>query len=96
MIITTYRCDKCGESENVDIGMLPKETQFLAVKVTYTFLGSLPSAVKEAIMCRDCAVKCGGLPPFTIEDKKIAPTVQPSIEDMIREIVRCELQQAGS
>ena len=60
--------------------------------LTLTFNGL--SRFCDRDWCRDCCVKYGLLEPYTTKDKQIEKIEPPpTIEDIIREIIREELEQ---
>lgn len=85
MRTTTYKCDRCG-AESVDKNTLHK------VKAGY---GDYTSDVngRQAEWCKKCCVETG------LAHQNLAPEVKPldplpTLEDMIREIVREEIQNS--
>lgn len=82
---TTYTCDRCGAKQDT-------YNQFWVVSVRVTSFDALPSNYdrgKSAHWCRACCEMYGIL-PHTKECTVITP--EPTLEDLIREIVREEVQ----
>ena len=88
MIITTYTCDKCGHAQD-------KNDQMWNIGVVIGHDASIyygnrtPNPVQ--LWCRDCIEGLGLLPPGGgAKDAPPLPDPPPTLEDMIREIVRQE------
>lgn len=95
--VTIYTCDKCGHEQTEQ----DKPHQLWEVYVgarsmgsTYPVVAARPDLKK--LWCRDCAIKQGVVkksPHSQSEAKPIEP--QPTIEDLIRDIVEDEVQRAN-
>lgn len=87
---TTYTCDRCG-AQAID------ETKFLKkVRITlpdeYSAYQS-HDEVASAFWCRSCIVECGLRLPK--KDEQV-PVTKPTLEEIIRDIVREELQPGSN
>jgi len=96
MITTTVKCDRCDKQKVNNLG---PEIQWVTIQVIHAWGTELQpyrrgdASLRASIMvCRECAVHRGLIPAYTEDDKKVAPSAPPTIEDMIREIVRCEIE----
>jgi len=79
---TTYTCDRCKQESDV-YGWL----NTISVSIT-----RYPQHTAE--WCDDCVIALGVVLPSTLgRGHAQAPQPAPTIEDMIREIVRSEIQQ---
>lgn len=87
-IVTTYACDRCGHQQNsgeqmwdIGVGIQPtaqyKPIEYLKGK---------------SLWCRACVVGVLGLLPKNNDDPP-PPSPAPTLEDMIRQIVREETAQ---
>ena len=87
MIKTTYTCDRCGQ-EQVD--SKDKPIQYVTVRVSYSF-GYGETDRLSALWCRPCADALHLL--ATPPREGVEPTSpQPSLEDILRTIIREEMQ----
>lgn len=87
MITTIYKCDRCGHEQ-------PHYEQMwdIAVICGHHSWSATHSEREKALWCRKCAETFHLLPP----DRKPAAHVlpeKPTLEQLIREIIREELQQ---
>ena len=95
MIVTTYTCDKCGHSQERPGS--PK--QLWDVGIGIEVVGSSrsystsPPLFHAKIWCRDCVTKAGLLLPSRTDEEK-APTPPPTLEDMIRELIKEEIDDS--
>ena len=87
MIKTTYTCDRC-KNEIIDLN------QVWCVGIKYHFYGGNynNNARPEVNWCRPCMIKMGIM--GTEEERKVNQPIEPppTIEDLIREIIRKELK----
>ena len=87
---TTYKCDFCGAVQ-------ADTTQFWQVRLVIHVFSSFPSIYDQGKMhkdaCRSCMEKYGLLVNATPEVKPIQP--EPTLEDMIRMIVKEEIEQSA-
>jgi hypothetical protein len=92
--IITYKCDSCGK-ESTDKDKL--DLAIVAIGVKRDYYGSfdaqtfslLDNAKREKEMCKICRIKLGILPPGMKKEEVQTPV--PTLEDMIREIIRDEI-----
>jgi hypothetical protein len=90
---TTYTCDRC-RAQKVD------EPQFLTVVTVRVGAGWSRDGYTNAVIpaqmwCNECIVQMGLLHPGTLSmDSSKAPATPPTLEEVIREIVREEIQAA--
>ena len=89
MITTIYKCDKCGHEQETNDQMWN-----IGVSVSHhgSQIGRYETPRGKEMWCRKCIEKLGLLPahggkPQKPDEPKSAP---PSLEDMVREIVREE------
>ncbi len=80
----TYKCDKCG-AEAVGENTIGIES------ITVTW-GQYANRVASGEWCTTCRKKYG-LVHVPVTQQRPVPEVEPTLEDMIREIVRKELPQ---
>ena len=89
MITTTYKCDKCGHEQ-------PTADQMWTVAFTFKsaedWSSTQPAKAKEELWCRACLEKLHVLSQHSAKEVDI-PTQPPTLEEMIRQIVREELPQ---
>ncbi len=93
MKTTTYKCDRCGAEDTTNKINLDRVGVFVGhYERSYTF-GLEPKVELTQEWCLDCRIKTGLTP---------APTSQPpaevspvTLEDMIREMMREEIQAAS-
>lgn len=82
----TYRCDKCAHEQH-------DHDQFWALSVSihpWASSGETSTSIKKMDLCRRCVEDLGMLPP-AYDRKPPAPPAPPSIEDIVRDIVREEI-----
>lgn len=88
MKITTYTCDRCGESDQDNKIGLEKVGVFVG---KYQHYGKNCEYIQE--WCQKCLLRTGlqterNSGPTSITDKILPP---PTLEDLVREIVREEV-----
>lgn len=86
MIKTEYICDKCKAVQ-------PTREQFWAIRVSVRTVENSPGwqdTFKEKQWCRTCVESIGMLPQV----EPTSPFVPPSFEDVVREIIRDEVDDA--
>lgn len=88
MIVTTYTCDKCGKTQTEPKQMW--ELGIVAREQTAHFGRWVGTPKESALWCRSCVVKLGLLP--STENDPPKPTPTPTFEDMLREIIREEME----
>lgn len=93
---TTLTCDRCRASCDVQAEDKKEGRQFWEVRVgayprKMAHL-NVPSASKVALWCRTCLAEFGMM-PTTDDGKKVEPAPTPTMEDLVREIVREEVGQ---
>ena len=82
------KCDRCGATAENDKDFL----KHVAVGVNWGGYGFQAADRKlEADWCRECLIKTGLCRPQNEADEKIAPPAPPTLEDLVRDIVREEL-----
>jgi hypothetical protein len=91
-VTTTYKCDRCSTEQAT-----PEQFWKLRVELrSYKPFGNFDSsfAAKEAQWCRKCVETVHLAAPYQhVEDKEPVPPA-PTFEEMLREIVREEIQTA--
>ena len=98
MIVTTYTCDKCGHAQNKndqmwDIGVVigHHASIYGRDRTPASIYGRDRTPNPVQLWCRDCIEELGLLPPGGgAKDAPPLPDPPPTLEDMIREIVRQE------
>ena len=103
MQTTTYKCDRCGAEDatnalalqEVTIG-LRRTGYSMVTGGAYTYTDDHGRDSRPRVeWCRKCLVETGILPRHPSVDAALpVPPPPPSLEDMVREIVREELAQA--
>lgn len=88
MIVTTYTCDKCGREQTESKQMW--EIGISARESTIKFNKWVATPKESVLWCRSCVVKLGLLPSAENDPPKPVPT--PTFEDMLREIIREEME----
>ena len=84
MIVTTYTCARCGHAQTTNGQMWT-----IRVSVSHgTSASNYPSTTRDALWCRKYVEEKALLPSNPPIDP---PPELPTIEDLIREIVREEL-----
>lgn len=81
------KCDRCGATAENDKNFLKQ----VAVGVNWGYGFQAAGRKLEADWCRECLIKTGLHRPQNEADEKIAPPAPPTLEDLIRDIVREEL-----
>lgn len=88
---TTYTCDRC-KAQQID------DSQFLTsvmvrVGANWSRDGYTNSVIPAQMWCKECIVGRGLLHPGAISmDVSKAPATPPTLEEVIREIMREEIQ----
>ena len=85
MIVTTYTCDNCKHSQESAVGMW--EMGITVYSATY--FSDYKSPIRKALWCRKCVEELGLLPQQVAKE---VPKEPLKFEDLIREIVRGELE----
>ncbi len=89
MIITKYICDRCNHEQDTSEQMWHLRV-FIDHQYTNARTFAYQQGKREALWCRPCAEKMVLLP------SKIEPAPEaPSFEDLLRDIVRDEISNAG-
>lgn len=91
----TYSCDRCGHSQEGTNGMYnlqPGQRQIWAVAIR---LGTNGIHDLMADWCRPCCIEMGILKPAAsgADAPTVAPETKPTLEDVVREIVRQEIAE---
>ncbi len=86
-IATTFTCDKCGHAQDTDKQMW----KLLVSLVHHGFQHNYSTSKREVLWCRTCVEKLGLLAIPGENERVDMP--QPTIEDMIREIVTSAMDQ---
>lgn len=81
-----YVCDKCGHTQATDDQMWSIGIAIVWARGTL----SDSNLNKKQLWCRACIEKLGLLPP---KPPAVKPDPAPTLEDMIREIVREEITE---
>ena len=83
MITTTYTCDRCGHSQDNSVQMW---------RVEISIGSPLMNLKRDALWCRKCCVEMGLISsrPHATPPDPPAPDPAPTLEDLIRAIVREE------
>jgi len=87
MRTVTLKCDRCGATAENDKNFL----KHVAVGVNWGYGFQAADRKLEAEWCRECLIKAGLHSPQNEADEKIAPLVPPTLEDLVRDIVRDEM-----
>ena len=83
MRVTTVTCDRC-KKEITDLNQIWP----ISVRINNGI-----STLKDQEWCRHCVLEMSLIKPYTPEDTKIIPIEpKPTIEDIIREIIREEIE----
>jgi hypothetical protein len=86
VITTTYTCDKCGHAQTN-----AEQMWTVGVVVSHKHYVFSDSEVRNrALWCRACVEKLHLLPQASAKPADI-PQIAPTLEEMIREIVREEV-----
>jgi hypothetical protein len=89
-----WSCDRCKKVAELKQDRRPE--QFFRVTINLEFLSLYPSpkrGVKSGDWCRSCAEEFGLVSLVERKEEKPPVEVKTSIEDLIREIVREEVQE---
>lgn len=82
---TTHYCDRCK-------AVNPEQLWEIGISAQHTVWPSKASLWHKAEWCRDCCREGGLAFQFDKpEPARSAPPTQPTLEDMLREIIRAEL-----
>ena len=88
---TTYICDHCGHEQDNNKQMW--NVSFL-VQASERFSRDYQTPKVMELWCRVCTEKFGLLPyEDTPKEKRKNPSPKPSLEDLIRELIRKEMQE---
>jgi len=87
MITTIYTCDKCGHAQDT-------KEQMWQVQVSIGSIGERPSQNRAhaADWCRKCAEAAHLLPDVRHKEAKEELPPPPTLEDLVRQIVREEME----
>ena len=82
--MTIYKCDNCGSESKGS-----RHTRTVGI-----YVGSIDYSDfrKSEDWCEACIKKAGCVPPTRPKKEDPAPPPAPSLEDMIREVMRQEIQ----
>lgn len=83
MVITIYKCDKCGKQQNESNQMWHVQLRV----VYYEASGDYETPKLQSLWCRTCLDEAG-LTPSKRKPEELKPV---TLEDMVREIVRQEI-----
>ena len=90
MIVTTYTCDKCGHSQESGTQMWHVAVVLKGPGMPWPLFPKITS-----LWCRKCVETLALLPQGGgAEDAPPPPDPLPTLEDMIREIIRNEVEAA--
>ena len=94
MKTTIYKCDRCG-AQSTDLSILKLEIIAIGVKnVNYDRYHPgydlYDAILREKEMCLRCREELG---IYNAKPKEVVPESYPSLEDMIREIIRDETRR---
>lgn len=91
----TVKCDRCGKSETVtcsneeklgimSVGVCVRDPQ------RYSSFSSVPEAdvTKTGEWCKKCRLEVGVTKAYQEEDKKVAPKVEPTLEELLIQVLR--------
>lgn len=84
MIVTTYTCDRCAHTQE-------KPEQMWQIALSRKHMFSSADMSHEQLWCRAC-MEVFRLLPAHVVAKADLPAVVPTLEDLIRDIVRTELE----
>lgn len=89
-IDTTYSCDRCGHEQKTQVGIINVKLEYKHSSNVYWSTGPL----FEKDLCRSCAVALGFIKMGfkDKEEQKLVPQEPLSLEEMIRELIRDEIQ----
>lgn len=89
MITTTYTCDRCGQTQEKS---REGPIQFWTITVTFSS-GYGESTAHDVLWCRPCAeLFCILRPKLSASGQPVPQPTQPTLDDLIRAIVREEIQ----
>lgn len=81
------KCDRCGATAENDTTFL----KHVAVGVNWRYGFQAADRKLEAEWCHECLIKTGLRRPQNEAEEKIAPPAPPTLEDIVRDIVRDEI-----
>jgi hypothetical protein len=84
MIVTTYSCDRCGHSQTTD-------DQMWGISVHLSHNGTTHVPQHKQLWCRKCVEVVGIFPPRPSAKKAETRAPTPTLEDMLREMIREEI-----
>ena len=84
---TTYTCDRCGHSQETN------EQLWTLTASLNSFLLTYSTTKKSALWCRNCVEQFGLLPIIEKEKNKVIEP-GPTLEDLLRAIIRSEIKDA--
>lgn len=87
MIKTTYICDRCGSAQDKPEQMWEIVLRFREITLSL----SAGSPIAKAVWCRKC---CEAFPHLLWDKSSPIPETAPTIEDLLREVVRAEIEAA--
>ncbi len=88
MIVTTYTCDKCGHTQDTGSDMWSLRVSLDTSSGSHQFAMSK----RDALWCHSCVSKLGLLPIPAASGPPVY-NEEPTFEDMIRQIVREEVER---
>ena len=92
MKTTTYKCDKCGAEDTTNEIDLERVGVFVgSYERSYSFCVCEPKIQLTQDWCKDCRHKYGLIPAIKESKVEITPL---TLEDMVREMIREEIQAA--
>lgn len=89
MITTTYKCDKCGHTQDTDLNMWT-----LSIHTTCVNPYNPPFAARSVLWCRSCV-----LPTQLIytrdghDDAEGKPIPEPSFEELLKDLLRPMIEE---
>ena len=93
-IITAYVCDRCGHSQPTDDQMWQVGVACHTTRSTvYSLASDYRTFQSTRMWCRGCCETVGVLPPAGPRKGEMA-MAQPSFEDIVRDIIREEIEAA--
>lgn len=95
--ITKYTCDRdgCGHVQETSDQMWTVLVAYASVDTHYSNINSERfTRSKEQMWCRNCMAKVGLLGFMRVSDEEKVQTPPPTLEDLVRELAREEIEQA--
>jgi len=90
---TTYTCDRCGKSAVDNDRFLKPIT--VRIGASWSRDGWVDAAIPTRHWCEECIVAMGIMHPGSFGlPKETAPVIPPTLEEVIREIMREEISEA--